>query len=374
MMRLSKLWRLAAIAVVLSTASCSNDDNRVLPQPEQGALFRALLQSLDWGGDTCFVYGHNTPDVDAVASALSYARLMRTMGYNCKAKVSGPINRETAYIASVFGITLPEMKSSVEPLTRLILTDHSDYTQSVDGSREAYILQIIDHHAEGDIKDSAIPYVRREMVGATSSIIYGMYNELGVPIDEETARILLAGIISDTRNLTHPSTQPIDSMAMSVLSRQLAISPDSIATLNRKMAEATYDYTGMTDVEIFLSDYKEYDHNGLLFGFGCLNCKHDEMPSFIDRMLAVMPEVMQLQRCQMILAMIDNLVENTGEDRHEHPYVRDGIYLLYYGEGSKAVAEKLFGPSLREGVCYDATGLSRRTMIPIITDFLSNSH
>lgn len=92
---------------------------------------------------------------------------MRALGYNCKAKVSSATNRETAYISGLFGFALPELKASVVPQTRLILTDHTDYAQCVDGAREARILQKIDHHVEGDILDSNIPYVRREMIGST---------------------------------------------------------------------------------------------------------------------------------------------------------------------------------------------------------------
>ena len=92
--------------------------------------------------------------MDAVTSALSYAKLMNVLGYNCKAKVSGPTNRESQYIAKHFGFALPELKTSVVPQTRLILTDHTDYAQCVDGAREAIILQKIDHHVEGDIADA----------------------------------------------------------------------------------------------------------------------------------------------------------------------------------------------------------------------------
>ncbi len=97
---------------------------------------------------------------------------MRTLGYNCKAKASSAINRETRYISKRFGFSIPELKTSVEPNTRLILTDHTDYAQCVDGAREAIILQKIDHHTEGDIPDATIPFVRREMVGSTCSIVY----------------------------------------------------------------------------------------------------------------------------------------------------------------------------------------------------------
>ena len=92
--------------------SCSVKDNYVDTPTTQGDELREKLQTLDWGSDTCYVYGHKTPDVDAVTSALAYARLMRSLGYNCKAKVSSGMNRETEYIATFFGFELPVILSS----------------------------------------------------------------------------------------------------------------------------------------------------------------------------------------------------------------------------------------------------------------------
>ena len=356
-------------SVVMTVASCSTNDNPVNPEP--GADFKAMLQSLNWGSDTCFVYGHKTPDVDAVTSALSYAKLMNVLGYNCKAKVSGAMNRETEYIAKHFGFALPELKTSVVPQTRLILTDHTDYAQCVDGAREAIILQKIDHHVEGDIADASIPYVRREMVGSTNTIIYECYKELGLSIDDETARIMLAGIVSDTRNLSKTTTCRIDSVAWLALTAQLGISSDSMAVINRNMEDAAYDYSGMTDAEILLSDYKDYEIAGHLIGFGSLVCKQAEMDAFMTRMLAAMPEVMQQKGRQMLFAKIDNLVPNTGSDKDVKPYVEDGTYFIYYGDGTKEVAEAVFGPSLREGVCYTKENLSRKQIVPRITEVIS---
>ena len=98
-------------SLVCTMSSCHKEEDSVAEE----TAFRTMLRGLDWGTDTCFVYGHRTPDVDAVTSALAYAKLMRTLGYNCKAKVSSTMNRETEYIARVFGITLPELKDSVVP-------------------------------------------------------------------------------------------------------------------------------------------------------------------------------------------------------------------------------------------------------------------
>ena len=345
-------------AISFALVSCSTISNPVDPKPEQGMAYRKLLKELDWGTDTCYIYGHKTPDVDAATSALSMATLMRALGYNCKAKVSSATNRESAYIAGLFGFALPELKPSVQPDTRLILTDHTDYAQCVDGAHEAIILQKIDHHVEGDIADAGIPYVRREMVGSTNTIIYQMYKELGVVIADETARIMLAGILSDTRNLSKSTTQCIDSTAWLALTTQLGLTADSVAIISKGMEDASSDYSGMTDTEIFLSDYKDYEIGSHLIGIGSLDIKMDEAEAFIDSMLAVMPEVLTMMNRQMLFAKIGMTDAN-------------GTYFIYYGKGAQAVAEAIFGPSVREGVTFTEQELSRKQIVPLINDVLN---
>ena len=350
--------------------SCSTDDHvAVEPKLEPGAEYRAMLKSLDWGLDTTFVYGHKVPDVDAACSSLSYAKLMRALGYNCKAKVSSPINRETQYIAQRFGFDVPELKTEVAAGTRLILTDHTDYAQCVDGAKEAKILQKIDHHVEGDIKDSGIPFVRREMIGSTCTIIYECYNELGVAIDDETAKILLAGLLSDTRNLAKSSTQHEDSVAWTALVAQLKLE-DEVAEISRQMADAANNYDGMSDSAIFVSDYKDYEIGGKAIGIGSLECKADKIEDFINRMLAVMPTVMRDNHRDMLFAKIDILVPNPDESDLDTPYVEDGLYFIYYGEGAQAVAETIFGSSLRDGVTQSKEHLSRKQIVPLMMEIL----
>ena len=350
--------------------SCSTDDHgAVEPKLEPGAEYRAMLKSLDWGLDTTFVYGHKVPDVDAACSSLSYAKLMRALGYNCKAKVSSPINRETQYIAQRFGFDVPELKTEVAAGTRLILTDHTDYAQCVDGAKEAKILQKIDHHVEGDIKDSGIPFVRREMIGSTCTIIYECYNELGVAIDDETAKILLAGLLSDTRNLAKSSTQHEDSVAWLALVTQLKLE-DEVAEISRQMADAANNYDGMSDSAIFVSDYKDYEIGGKAIGIGSLECKADKIEDFINRMLAVMPTVMRDNHRDMLFCKIDILVPNPDESDPDTPYVEDGLYFIYYGEGTQAVAETIFGPSLRDGVTQSKEHLSRKQIVPLMMEIL----
>ena len=362
---------LAAILTICGSfvfSACSTDDDDVVP--EQGSAFRAMLKSLDWGMDTTYVYGHKTPDVDAVCSSLAYAKLMRTLGYNCKAKVASDINRETAYIADEFGFALPELKSSVMPQTRLILTDHTEYAQCVDGANEAIILQKIDHHVEGDILDAGIPYVRREMIGSTCTIIYEMYKELGVSIDDETAKILLAGLLSDTRNLTKPATKHVDTVTWQALVTQLHLE-DKVSEISRQMSEASNNYFGMTDSEIFLSDYKGYEIGGKKIGIGSLDCKASNMVDFISRMLAVMPQIMSEKQLDMLFAKIDNKIPNPDESNPDDLFLDDGTYFIYYGEGAQAIAESVIGQeSLSEGVTYSKEKVSRKPIVAKITEIL----
>ena len=326
-----KFRHLLYALLTLLIVSCRTVNQPTVNPESLKPSYRDVLARLDWGTDTIFVYGHKTPDVDAVTSALSYASLMRALGYNCKAKVSTPTNRETAYISNRFGFALPEQKSSVAAGTRLILTDHSDYAQCVDGAKEARILQKIDHHIEGDIAD--------------------------------------ATIVSDTRNLTKTTTKGVDSTAWKTLVSQLRLE-DQIAEINRGMEEAAYNYGGMTDAEILLSDYKDYEIGGHLIGFGSLVCKKTEMDAFINRMLAVMPEVMKQKGRDMIFAKIDNLIPNTDKSESASPYMEESTYFIYYGEGTKALAESIFGTSLREGVTYTKENLSRKQIVPLITEKL----
>ena len=147
-------------SICLSSALlCACGDSTSSDSNNEGEEFKNTVNALDWGSDTTFVIGHKTPDVDAVTSAMSYAALMRALGHNAVAKIVSPINRETAYIAEKFGFKIPEQMSSVKAGTRLILTDHAESAQSVEGVKEAKILQIIDHHIPGDL-DEKVTSVR----------------------------------------------------------------------------------------------------------------------------------------------------------------------------------------------------------------------
>ena len=158
-------------------------------------------------------------------------------------------------------------------------------------------------------------------------------------------------------------------MAWTALVGQLRLEGE-VAEINRLMAEAANNYDGMSDSAVFVSDYKDYEMGGKAIGIGSLNCKADEADDFLNRMLAVMPAVLRDNGLDMLFAKIDVHVPNPDQSDPDTPYVDDGLYFIYYGEGAQAVAEAIFGPSLRPGVTYNKEHLSRKQIVPKIMEIL----
>ncbi len=353
----------ALIASSMLCALVSCDSNDSLENP-----FRELLSTLDWGSDTCYVYGHKTPDSDAVCSSLAYAQLMRELGYKSAAKISSKANNETKYISGLFGFNIPSLKPSVAPGTRLIATDHEEYEQSVDGARDARILQIVDHHQLGNMYSPGVVIYRQE-IGSTCTLVWQLYRLADVPVDDLTAKVMLAGLMSDTRNLAKDNTTKEDSLVWNALTTQLHFSSEYVADVYSAMEEALTSYDGMTDYEIFVSDYKDYDMSGTAVGIGCVEWKdYETMDDLIDRMLAVMPQAQADLKRDMVFCMATKYAPDPDAGGKVIP---TGTYLLYQGEGTRELVGKAFGPSIRDGVYYSETRLGRKgDVVPKLAEML----
>lgn len=349
------------------TVSCNKPDSH------SDNAFLNRLAELDWGDGVCHVYGHKTPDSDAVCSSLAYAALMRELGYDCEAFVSSKTNNETNFISSYFGFNLPEVKPSVPEGTRLIVTDHEEYEQSVAGASDAVVLQIIDHHQAGDMEGPQT-FVYRKEVGSTCTLVWELYELADVSLSDEMAGILLAGLMSDTNELRKSDMTEEDRRAWYSLTTQLKLGQEEVEEIFSHMSDALVDYSGMTDYEIYLSDYKDYTLAGVPVGIGCVEWKdYSTMESFIGRMLAVMPLALKDQERKMVFCMATRYVPNPYPEAGE-TVVPAGTYILYYGEGARETAEEAYGASLRDGVCYSEQRLGRKNnFVPTIERILGKA-
>ena len=146
---------------------------------------------------------------------------------------------------------------------RIILVDHNEATQAVEGFDQAEILEIIDHHRIGSLETSGPVYFRNQPVGCTATIVTQMYDENGVTIPQKTAGLLLAAILSDTLVFRNPTCTPIDVNAANRLAKLAGVDINEFAN---EMFEAGEKLDGKTAEEVFLQDFKVFMCGDIRFG------------------------------------------------------------------------------------------------------------
>ena len=146
---------------------------------------------------------------------------------------------------------------------RIILVDHNEATQAVEGFDQAEILEIIDHHRIGSLETDGPVYFRNQPVGCTATIITQMYDENGVEIEPKVAGLLLAAILSDTLVFRSPTCTPIDVAAAKRLAKIAGVDIDEFAL---EMFEAGENLAGKTAEEVFLQDFKVFMCGDVRFG------------------------------------------------------------------------------------------------------------
>lgn len=323
-------------------------------------LNRSDLEGLGEIEGTIYVTGHRSPDSDTVGSSIAYAALLQKLGYDAVPIVLGKINPETAFILDAAGLETPELMEEVSG-QNMILVDHSEYTQSAEGLSDANIISIIDHHGDGAVTTGNQLIYDARPLGSTATIIWIRYRNYGVELDKKTALVMIGSILSDTANLQSNNTTSADREAVKALNAIAGISDTD--AFYQEMYKASLSYDGMTDGEIFLSDYKEYESDGTNYSIGCINVYDEEdAREMAERMKKTLPWTLRTTGMDMSFAQIG--------------IFHDGIsvtFLVPSDDEAKEVIEEAFG----DRAVYDGTsfriepGISRKKdLVPAITDVL----
>jgi len=151
----------------------------------------------------------------------------------------------------------------LKPVPRqLILVDHNELTQAVDGAADIPVVEILDHHRIGVAPtDSPIFFMNRPL-GSTCTIVTTLFLEAGLPISANLAGLLMCGVISDTLNLTSPTTTAIDRQVMTELSRISGIEPSALAA---EIFSVGSPLLTMSPDQAVTADSKEYEDHGERF-------------------------------------------------------------------------------------------------------------
>lgn len=148
---------------------------------------------------------------------------------------------------------------------QVILVDHNEKAQAVDGLMESEILEVIDHHRIGDLETRGPVYFRNEAVGCTATIIFHMFKEEGMKPDKKVAGLLLAAIISDTLLFRSPTSTSLDEREAKELAKIAGVDIESFA---ESMFEAGASLEGLSAEDVFKSDFKIFSYGDVRFGVG----------------------------------------------------------------------------------------------------------
>lgn len=235
---------------------------------------------------------------------------------------------------------------------RLIMVDHNELGQAVEGIDEAEILEVIDHHRIGNIETVNPVYFRNQPVGCTSTIIYQMYQENNVEITPSIAGLLCSAILSDTLVYRSPTCTPLDKMAAESLAKIAGIEVEEYA---KEMFAAGSNLRDKSAEEIFYQDFKKFKAGDVTFGVGQItSMSTDELENIKQKLIPYMEKAASLHGVQMIFFMLTDILGEATE-------------LLFQGEGVEELVKEAFHVEEPDNSIYLKDFVSRKKqLIPAI--------
>ena len=194
---------------------------------------------------------------------------------------------------------------------QVILVDHNEKSQAVDGLEEAEIVEIIDHHRLGNIETMGPIFFRNQPVGCTATIITQMYEEEGVEITPTIAGLLCSAIVSDTLLFRSPTCTKLDEN----IARKLAkIADIDLEELAMEMFNAGSSLKGKSAEEICFQDFKQFKVNDIVFGVGQINSMNpEELHEAKELLRPHLPKVMRKNGLQMVFFMLTDILNESSE-------------------------------------------------------------
>lgn len=209
----------------------------------------------------------------------------------------------------------------------VILVDHNERSQAVEGLEEAEILEIIDHHRIGDIQTSGPVVFRNQPVGCTATMIAGLYEEAGLKPDKAIAGALCAAILSDTLMFKSPTCTELDRRVADAMAQVAGIEPLEFA---RAMFRAGSKIRGKSPEELFYQDFKRFNAGKLTIGVGQISCMDlEEIQHMKEPLKQLMNGIIDDNHFNLLLFMLTDIA-------------REGTLMLYCGECGELIA-RTFG-------------------------------
>jgi len=239
---------------------------------------------------------------------------------------------------------------------KVMLVDHNEYRQSIEGLVEAEIVEIIDHHKIGDISTKQPVTFINSPVGSTSTIIYHQYLINGMEVKKSMAGLLLSGILSDTLNLKSPTTTNQDRQAVRALNE---ICDLDIEEFFREMFKAGTSLEGINEEEIFYKDFKEFGNEGSMIGVSQVyTLDIEDVKKRQDKIMDVLKRAHQMNKYDVTLLLVTDVS-------------RSGSY-LYFESSLPGVMPMIFDRPINQGIFIEELVSRKKQVIPKVFDAIDN--
>lgn len=308
-----------------------------------------------------FVIGHKSPDTDTIGAALSYAYLKQQLGVDAVAKRCGELNKESKFALDYFKVEAPELitnvarKDPADEKQKMILVDHNESKQCVDGIEDADIVEVIDHHRLGDLETEVPIFILIRPVGCVNTIIYDLYKQNNVVPSKEIAGMMLSAIISDTVLFRSPTTTDEDKKAVEELAKIAGVDYEAYGM---DMLKAGADISDYPAEKLAHNDTKEFEAGDKIFTVGQISVM-DIAPIEAKKadIVAALNQTKAEKGYAASFLMVTNiLTENTD---------------LWFTDGDGHYAEAAFGKTAENGKVFLPGVMSRKKqvtpfLIPVI--------
>lgn len=237
---------------------------------------------------------------------------------------------------------------------KVILVDHNERSQAVDGIEEAEIIEIIDHHRLGDIETVSPITFRNQPVGCTATIINQMYEENEIEVPREIAGLLCGAIISDTLLFRSPTCTPLDERTAKKLAK---ISDIDLEQMAQEMFNAGSNLKGKSAEDICFQDFKQFTVNDTIFGVGQItSMSKEELAAIRDMMTEHLPKVLEAHNLNMIYFMLTDILAESTE-------------LLCVGTSARGIALSAFDlPDNAKSLILKGVVSRKKQLIPVLVE------
>lgn len=300
-----------------------------------------------------FVTGHKNPDTDSICSALSYAALKQAQGVEAVAVRLGEVNKETQYALDYFQVEVPELIASVEEKQAVMLVDHNEPAQSVDGLDKAELLEIVDHHRLGGLNTANPIFVHIEPVGCTATIITKMFDCQKVELPKKIAGLLLSAIVSDTVLFKSPTCTEQDKAAAEKLA---VIAGVNLKEYGMAMLKAGADLGDLTPAQIAKTDSKPFSfgkYKAIVAQISVMDTA--DILAKKAELVAAMQELCQNEGYDMSLLMVTDIMEESTE-------------LVFVGEPKQLIADAFGKDASGDSIYLPGVMSRKKQIVPQLTE------